>query len=53
MRAINTKPAAAMSGPTVIGSRGPARSPSAPAHGEPISMMIVVGSVATPAASAE
>ena len=53
MRAINATPTAAMSGPTVMGIRGPVRCASAPAHGEPISMMIVMGSVARPAASAE
>jgi hypothetical protein len=53
MRAINAKPAAAISGPIVMGSRGPVRSAMAPAHGEPISMMTVVGNVARPAANAE
>src|ERR1700675_2831732 len=51
-RAINANPTAAISGPAVMGNRGPVRCPSAPAHGAPIIMMIVIGSSARPAASA-
>jgi hypothetical protein len=53
IRAINASPAAAMSGPTVMGNRGPVRCAREPAHGEPMSMMTVVGRVAKPAAKAE
>ena len=51
MRRRSSSPAALISGPTVIGSRGPIRCASAPARAENTSMITVTGSSAVPAIS--
>jgi hypothetical protein len=50
--ANSAMPAAASSGPTVIGRRGPRRPASRPAHGETVTSSTLTGRSAAPAASA-
>ena len=51
IRGSSSRPAAAINGPMVIGSRGPIRPASAPARAENASMITVNGSSAVPAAT--